>query len=158
MRLVVQRVSRACVRVGAETVGAIESGFLVLAGVEAGDEDGITPRVARKLVEIRLFESEAGKLDRSLQDVGGAILLVSQFTLLAEVRKGRRPSFERAAAAADASRILERLRRDLEQLGVRVETGRFGARMDVELVNRGPVTVVLDFPPERIAGDCRRSP
>lgn len=142
MRAVLQRVSRAAVRVEGETVGEIGAGLLVLLGVAAGDEERAADRLAAKLARLRIFE-RGGRFDESLLDTGGAALVVSQFTLLADTRRGNRPSFTDAARPDDAEPLYERFCQALRDLGVPVATGRFGARMEVELVNDGPVTVVL---------------
>jgi D-tyrosyl-tRNA(Tyr) deacylase len=144
MRAVVQRVSRAAVRVDGELVGEIGRGLLVLVAVAAGDGEPDADALAGKLARLRIFENEDGRFDRSLLDTGGAALVVSQFTLLADTAKGNRPSFSAAAPPADAEPLVERVAASLRDLGVAVETGRFGARMEVELVNDGPVTIVLD--------------
>lgn len=145
MRLVVQRVARAEVAVDGRTVGRIGAGMLVLAGVEMGDGPAQAEAAAARLVRLRFFDDEQGRMNLDVRRSGGAILLVSQFTLAASTRRGRRPSFDRAAPPADAAPLLEELRRRLEAAGVEVESGRFGARMRVDLVNDGPVTFVLDF-------------
>ncbi len=144
MRAVVQRVTRASVTVENQTVGAIERGFLVLLGVERGDGKADAEYIAEKCAGLRVFEDEAGKFNRSLQDVGGAVLLVSQFTLCGDARKGRRPSFTQAEAPEAAERLFMACRERLLALGVLVETGRFRTHMEVSLVNDGPVTILLD--------------
>ena len=144
MRAVVQRVTRASVTVENQTVGAIERGFLVLLGVERGDGKADAEYSAEKCAGLRVFEDEAGKFNRSLQDVGGAVLLVSQFTLCGDARKGRRPSFTQAEAPEAAERLFMACRERLLALGVLVETGRFRTHMEVSLVNDGPVTILLD--------------
>jgi D-aminoacyl-tRNA deacylase len=144
MRAVVQRVARAEVRVAGEVVGSIGRGLLVLVGIEATDEAETADRGAAKVARLRVFEEERGRFDRSLLDTGGAALVVSQFTLLADTGKGNRPSFTRAARPEVAEPLVERFCAALRALGVQVETGAFGARMEVELVNDGPVTIVLD--------------
>jgi D-tyrosyl-tRNA(Tyr) deacylase len=143
VRAVVQRVSSASVTVGGETVGAIEAGLLVLLGVADGDGEDEVVRLATKLAKLRIFERD-GKFDLSLLDTGGAALVVSQFTLLADTRKGNRPSFTDAARPEVAEPLYERCCEELRGLGIRVEQGRFGAHMEVALVNDGPVTIVLD--------------
>jgi D-tyrosyl-tRNA(Tyr) deacylase len=152
MRLVLQRVSRAAVEVDGQVVGAIGAGLLVLAGVEAGDGEAQVEAAAEKLLHARVFDDGQGRMGRDLADVGGAILLVSQFTLVADTGRGRRPSFDRAAPAPEAARLIERLAARLRDAGARVECGRFGARMRVSLVNEGPVTLVLDLPAAPSAG------
>jgi D-tyrosyl-tRNA(Tyr) deacylase len=143
MRAVCQRVSRAEVRVGEEVVGSIGPGLCVLLGVAAGDGSADAERLAGKMARLRIFEDDAGRFDRSLLDTGGAALVVSQFTLLADASKGNRPSFARAAAPEVAEPLYEAFAAALRDLGIAVETGRFGARMAVELVNDGPVTILL---------------
>jgi D-tyrosyl-tRNA(Tyr) deacylase len=118
--------------------------LLLLVGVAQGDHEEIASRVARKCADLRIFRDAAGRLDLSLVDIGGEALVVSQFTLLADVRRGRRPSFTDAAAPELAAPIIDRFAATLTELGVRVATGRFGAMMDVKLVNDGPVTIVVD--------------
>ena len=144
MRAVVQRVSGATVHVGGEIVGRCGAGVLVLLGVADGDTDGVAERLAGKIARLRIFEDAEGRFDRSLLDTGGEALVVSQFTLLGDTAKGNRPSFTHAAPPPIAEPLVERCCRALRDLGVHVETGRFGARMQVELVNDGPVTIVLD--------------
>ena len=145
MRAVVQRVSRAEVRVDGSSVGACGAGLLVLVGAAAEDDDTTAERLAAKIARLRIFADENGRFDRSLLDTGGEALVVSQFTLLADTRKGQRPSFTDAAAPDVAEPLVERFVASLRDLGVRVETGVFGARMEVELVNDGPVTIALDM-------------
>jgi D-tyrosyl-tRNA(Tyr) deacylase len=144
VRAVVQRVSRASVRVGGAETAAVGAGVLVLLGVAAGDREDAAERLAGKIARLRVFENDEGRFDRSLLDTGGAVLVVSQFTLLADTAKGNRPSFTAAAQPDDAVALYERFCEALRRLGVLVETGVFGARMQVELVNDGPVTIVLD--------------
>jgi len=140
MRAVVQRVTRARSTPG----GEIGAGLLVLLGVADGDTPEQSERLAGKIARLRIFEDDAGKFDRSLLDVGGAVLVVSQFTLIADTAKGNRPSFSQAARPELAEPLYESFAAALEELGVPVETGAFGAHMQVELVNDGPVTIVLD--------------
>jgi D-aminoacyl-tRNA deacylase len=140
VRAVVQRVSRAAVTPG----GAIGPGLCVLVGVAEGDEEPAAVRLAEKIANLRIFENDEGRFDLSLLDAGGAALVVSQFTLIADTRKGNRPSFSGAARPEVAAPLVELVRERLRALGVRVESGVFGARMAVELVNDGPVTIVLD--------------
>ncbi len=144
MRAVVQRVSRARVLVGGEIVGEIGAGVCVLLGVADTDGEEEADRLAGRVARLRVFENEDGKFDHSLLDVGGAALVVSQFTLIADTAKGNRPSFGHAARPELADPLYERFCRDLRELGVTVATGAFGARMAVELVNDGPVTIVLE--------------
>jgi D-aminoacyl-tRNA deacylase len=143
VRAVVQRVTRARVVVGGETVGSIGDGLCVLLGVAADDTADGAERLAGKIARLRIFENEAGKFDQSLLDVGGGALVVSQFTLIADISKGNRPSFGQAASPAQARPLYDAFCEALRGLGIDVETGVFGARMQVELVNDGPVTLVL---------------
>ena len=144
MRAVVQRVRSAAVTVDGEVVGRIARGVVVLVGIGREDGEADVAYVARKVRDLRLFEDEGGRLNRSLADVGGAALVVSQFTLYGDCRRGRRPSFDAAAAPREARPLYEALVRALRDSGTRVETGVFRAMMDVALVNDGPVTVLLD--------------
>jgi D-tyrosyl-tRNA(Tyr) deacylase len=141
---VVQRVSEARVRVRGEPVGEVGSGLCVLLGVARSDGPAAAQRLAEKVARLRIFEDEEGRFDRSLLDVGGEALVVSQFTLLADTAKGNRPSFTEAAAPEQAVPLYEAFCEGLQALGVVVATGRFGARMSVEIVNDGPVTIVLE--------------
>ena len=143
MRAVVQRVSRARVVVEGEVTGEVEGGLVVLLGVGRGDDEAAAARLARKIARLRIFADEDGRFARSVLDVSGAVLAVSQFTLLAETAKGNRPSFTEAAPPGDAEPLYERFCAELRGLGLSVATGVFGARMQVELVNDGPVTLVL---------------
>jgi D-aminoacyl-tRNA deacylase len=143
MRAVCQRVSRASVRVGEDVVGSIGPGLCVLLGVAAADGPAEAERLAAKVARLRIFQDERGRFDRSLLDVRGEALVVSQFTLLADTSKGNRPSFTDAAPPEQAEPLYEQFAAAVRALGVHVETGRFGARMTVELVNDGPVTIVL---------------
>lgn len=144
MRVVVQRVSRASVRVAGTACGEIGAGLLVLLGVAEGDDENRARRLAAKVARLRVLEDGEGRFDHSLLDTGGAALVVSQFTLLADSAKGNRPSFTGAARPEHAEPLYESFCAELRALGVPVETGSFGARMDVELVNDGPVTIILD--------------
>ena len=144
MRAVVQRVSEASVSVGGERVGACGRGLLVLLGVAEGDDEGAAQRLAGKVARLRVFENEEGRFDRSVVDVDGEALVVSQFTLIADTTKGNRPSFTHAAPPEVAQPLVERFCAALRATGVLVETGVFGARMSVSVVNDGPVTIVLD--------------
>jgi len=152
VRAVLQRVDSASVTVGAEVVGRIGRGLLVLLGVEQGDGDAEARYLARKTAELRIFQDAGGKMNLSVREAGGSVLAVSQFTLLADCRKGRRPGFDRAAPPAEGERLYERYVAELRGLGLPVETGRFGAEMLVELCNHGPVTIILERPPAA-AGD-----
>jgi D-tyrosyl-tRNA(Tyr) deacylase len=140
VRAVVQRVSRASSTPG----GAIGAGFVVLLGIADGDDEGAVVRLAEKIARLRVFQNDAGKFDRSLLDTRGAVLVVSQFTLIADTATGNRPSFSDAARPEVAEPLYERFCDSFRELGVPVETGVFGAHMDVELVNDGPVTIVFD--------------
>ena len=143
MKAVIQRVTRAEVRVDGEATGTIGDGYVVLLGVEQGDTDADADAYAAKTAKLRLFRSETKPIDRNILHAGGAALVVSQFTLCGDVRKGNRPSFVSAAEPAEAERLYERYCEQLRSLGVPVETGRFRAMMEVELVNDGPVTIIL---------------
>jgi D-aminoacyl-tRNA deacylase len=149
LRAVVQRVAWARVLVGGEVVGEIGAGLCALLGVARGDDEAAAERLAGRVARLRVFENEAGKFDRSLLDTGGAALVVSQFTLIADTSKGNRPSFTEAATPDEAERLYEIFCSDLLALGVDVERGSFGARMRVELANDGPVTIVLNGLPSR---------
>jgi D-tyrosyl-tRNA(Tyr) deacylase len=144
MRALLQRVSRAEVRVGDDVVGSIGRGLLVFVGVGLGDDEVTAAALGRRVAELRIFADEAGRTNRSLVEVGGAALVVSQFTLYADTRRGRRPGFTEAAPPAVAIPLVDRLCSALEGAGVPVARGRFGAEMAVELVNDGPFTIWLD--------------
>lgn len=144
MKVVIQRVSHASVRVNGRVVGQIGPGLLVFLGVARGDEDRDVQVVTEKLHTLGIFSDEQGKMNRSVADVGGAVLLVSQFTLLGDTTKGRRPGFDQAAPPDEARDRYEQVVARLKALGLRVETGTFGAHMEVELLNDGPVTFLLD--------------
>ncbi|HEY0841013.1 MAG TPA: D-aminoacyl-tRNA deacylase [Vulgatibacter sp.] len=144
MRAVVQRVARAGVNVGAERVAEIGKGLCVLVGVASGDIEADADRLAEKVVGLRIFEDDAGKMNLGLLQAGGEILAVSQFTLLGDVRKGKRPSFVDAMEPDSARELFERFCESCRSLGARVSTGRFRADMQVDLVNDGPVTILLD--------------
>jgi D-tyrosyl-tRNA(Tyr) deacylase len=144
MRAVVQRVSSAKVEVDGAITGAIEHGLLVYLGAGKGDGDVDRAYVLSKVLGLRIFENDEGKMDKSVVDVGGALLVVSQFTLYGDVRRGRRPSFDGAMPPEDAERAYEAFVRDARDAGMRVETGRFRAAMKVSCVNEGPVTIWID--------------
>ena len=144
MRAVVQRVTRASVTVGGEVTGAIGRGFAVLVGVAVGDDARDAAALAQKIAGLRVFTDADGAMNLALAEVGGEVLVVSQFTLLGDVRKGRRPSFVAAARGEQAERLYERVADGLREAGLRVATGVFGADMAVELVNDGPVTILID--------------
>lgn len=139
-----QRVTQASVTVAGEVVGAIEGGVLALVGVAVGDDERAADAVAQKIATLRIFDDAQGAMNLALTDVGGAVLLVSQFTLLGDTRKGRRPSFVAAARGELAERLYLRVADGLRAAGLPVQTGRFGADMAVALVNDGPVTILLD--------------
>ena len=144
MRIVLQRVDHASVTVDEKVIGKIQRGFLLLVGVTHDDAIEDMEYLVRKIVQMRIFEDEEGKLNRSIQDIGGEILSVSQFTLYAETKKGNRPSFSKAAPGDVAIEMFEQFNGLLRETGVPVETGQFGADMKVELLNDGPVTILLD--------------
>ena len=144
MRVVLQRVRHACVRVDDAVVGEIGAGFLALTGIAADDTPATVDAMAAKVAGLRIFDDADGRFTLALADVGGSVLVVSQFTLIADLRRGRRPSFLGAARPEVAEPLVERFAAGLRTAGVPVESGRFGAHMDVELVNDGPVTLVLD--------------
>ncbi|WP_027407922.1 D-aminoacyl-tRNA deacylase [Anoxybacteroides tepidamans] len=144
MRVVVQRAKNAKVTVNGETVGSIEFGLVLLVGVTHHDTEEDAAFVADKIVNLRIFEDESGKMNHSLIDVGGAILSVSQFTLYGDCRKGRRPNFMEAARPEQALSIYETFNEELRKKGVVVETGQFGAMMEVSLTNDGPVTLIVE--------------
>jgi D-tyrosyl-tRNA(Tyr) deacylase len=144
MRAVIQRVSRASVSVDGAVVGQIGHGLLVLLGVEQTDTEAAADYLAEKTAGLRIFEDAAGKMNLSVADVGGALLVISQFTLYGDVRRGKRPSFDTAAPPATANRLYEYFVERIRAAGLPCQTGKFQAMMDVELVNQGPVTILLD--------------
>lgn len=144
MRAVVQRVSRASVQVEGGVIGTVAKGFAVLLGVAEGDTAEDADYLAHKIVDLRVFEDDAGKMNRSIAEAGGAVLAISQFTLLGDCRKGRRPSFTDASRPELAATLFDHFVAAVRSRGVSVETGQFGAHMRVELVNDGPVTLLLD--------------
>ena len=144
MRAVVQRVSRASVKVGGEITGEIGRGLLVLLGVAHEDTEADADYLAEKIAGLRIFEDDAGKMNLSVMDVGGAVLAVSQFTLFGDVRRGKRPSFDAAARPERARELYEYFVGRVREAGLRCETGRFQEMMEVELINSGPVTILLD--------------
>ncbi|MBZ5491193.1 MAG: D-tyrosyl-tRNA(Tyr) deacylase [Acidobacteriia bacterium] len=144
MRAVVQRVSRCRVTVEGNVVGEIGTGLLVLLGVSKADNEAAADYLVEKIVALRIFEDAEGKMNRSVQDSGGAVLVVSQFTLYGDVRRGKRPSFDAAARPEEAKRLYEYFVGKIRTAGLRCETGQFQAMMEVELVNSGPVTILLD--------------
>lgn len=144
MRFLIQRVTEATVAIEGETVGQIGKGFLVLIGVCETDDDATADKLVKKMLQLRIFEDEAGKTNRSLTDVGGSLLLVSQFTLYANCKKGNRPSFLGAGDPQKAKALYEYIVNSCKSQGFPVETGRFGAEMQVRLCNDGPFTILLD--------------
>ena len=144
MKVVLQRVAHASVTVDEKVIGKIQRGFLLLVGVTHDDAMEDMEYLVRKIVQMRIFEDEEGKLNRSIQDIGGEILSVSQFTLYANTKKGNRPSFSKAAPGDVALKMFEQFNGLLRDTGIPVETGQFGADMKVELLNDGPVTILLD--------------
>lgn len=144
MRAVIQRVSQASVRVDGQLVGQIGAGLLVLLGVAAGDDEATAVQMAEKTANLRIFSDAAGRFQHSVLETGGAVLVVSQFTLCADLRKGRRPSFANAAAPEQAAALVEAYGAALQAMGLELAGGVFGAMMQVALVNDGPVTIVLD--------------
>lgn len=144
MRAVIQRVSRAKVAVEGGVTGEIGKGLLVFLGVARDDDEAAAEYLVEKTIGLRIFDDDAGKMNLSVQDVAGALLVVSQFTLYGDVRKGKRPSFDSAARPEKAKQLYEHFVAKIRQAGLRCDTGRFQAMMDVELVNDGPVTILLD--------------
>ncbi len=149
MKMVIQRVARAEVTVDREVVGRIGIGLMVLVGLERGDGAPQLERAARRLATLRVFSDEDGRMNLGLDEVGGSVLAVSQFTLAGSIRKGRRPGFDRAMPGEDAEPLFETFLGLLRAAGLTVETGTFGALMQVELVNDGPVTLIWDDPPSQ---------
>lgn len=144
MRVVIQKVSEASVSVEGEILGSINKGFMLLVGVGQEDDESDVAYLARKIANLRVFEDEQGKMNLALKDVGGAILSISQFTLLANTKKGNRPSFIEAAAPEVGDVLYENLNDSLRAEGFEVQTGKFGAHMQVHLINDGPVTIIID--------------
>jgi len=149
MRLILQRVSSASVAVDGETLSRIGAGMVILVGVEKGDGPSQVAKAAEKLRHLRIFEDSDGRMNRDIQETGGSLLVVSQFTLAGSLAKGRRPSFGWAAQPEEAEPLIQELVDRLRQLGVPVQTGRFRAKMEVSLVNEGPVTFLLEFEPAK---------
>ena len=146
MKAVVQRVNQSAVQVQSQQIGAIEKGLLVLLGVGHADTEKQVKWLAEKIANLRIFEDQNGKMNRSVLDVGGSMLVVSQFTLLGDCRKGRRPSFVAAAPPAKAEALYEQFVAQIKQMKIDVATGKFGAMMQVSLINDGPVTLILSTP------------
>ena len=145
MRIVIQRVNRASVKIAGNTVGQIRKGLLLLVGLKEGDEADTVKKAAAKIAKMRIFEDENGKTNLAIKDVDGQILSVSQFTLLADTKKGNRPSFINAMRPPKSKELWKQFNEELEKLGLTVETGEFGADMQVDLQNDGPFTIVLDL-------------
>ncbi|MBI0032462.1 D-aminoacyl-tRNA deacylase [Lactobacillus sp. M0396] len=145
MRIVIQRVNRASVKIAENTVGQISKGLLLLVGLKEGDGADVVKKAAVKIAKMRIFEDENGKTNLAIKDVDGQILSVSQFTLLADTKKGNRPSFINAMRPPKSKELWEQFNEELEKLGLTVETGEFGADMQVDLQNDGPFTIVLDL-------------
>lgn len=145
MKAVVQRVSRASVRVDGEVIGAIERGVLILMCAMRGDEAHQADQLAAKISKLRIFQDDTGKMNLSLKDIEGAALVVSQFTLAGDTTRGNRPGFSSAAAPADGERLYEHFKSALSELGLPVQSGQFGADMAVDLINDGPVTILYDL-------------
>ena len=145
MRIVIQRVNRASVKIAENTVGQISKGLLLLVGLKEGDGADVVKKAAAKIAKMRIFEDENGKTNLAIKDVDGQILSVSQFTLLADTKKGNRPSFINAMRPPKSKELWEQFNEELEKLGLTVETGEFGADMQVDLENDGPFTIVLDL-------------
>jgi D-aminoacyl-tRNA deacylase len=144
MKLVIQRVKKASVEVAGELVSKIDTGLLILLGIAQSDDGSQMDWLARKVVELRIFEDDDGKMNRSLLDTGGEVLLVSQFTLFADCKKGRRPGFSEAALPDKAERMYKKFVSLLTTTGIKVKTGIFGAHMEISLLNDGPVTIILE--------------
>lgn len=144
MRFVIQRVKEASVRVGHEVIGEIKKGYLVLIGIAESDTEQIADKLTKKMIGLRIFEDENGKTNLSLADVGGSLLLVSQFTLYANCKKGNRPSFIEAGTPDKANKLYEYVIRECKKTVPEVQTGSFGAEMEVSLINDGPFTILLD--------------
>ncbi|MGD8375791.1 MAG: D-aminoacyl-tRNA deacylase [Acidobacteriota bacterium] len=157
MKIVVQRVSRAAVRVDGQAVARIGPGLLLLVAVERGDDDDAVSWSARKVAGMRIFPDDDGKMNRSVQEVKGAVLAVSQFTLAGSLRRGRRPSFEGAAPPEEARALYDRFVEHLDREGLAVQSGVFRAHMEVEGVNDGPVTLIVDSAERLRPRDCRGS-
>jgi len=144
VRAVVQRVSRGEVRVGGSVVASIGHGLVVLVGVAFGDTEADADALGAKIAHLRMFTDDTGRMNRSIVEAGGSVIVISQFTLLADLRKGRRPSFTGAANPESAAPLVESVAAALSAVGVRVQTGRFGAHMEVDLINDGPVTLIVE--------------
>ena len=145
MRALVQRVSEASVTVAGERISAIDEGILILICAMEGDEDAASEKLAQKISKLRVFKDDEGRMNKSLVDIGGAALIVSQFTLAADTSRGNRPGFSAAANPEEGARLYQKFCDDMRALDIRVETGQFGADMDVALVNQGPVTIWMEI-------------
>lgn len=145
MRAVIQRVKKARVRVGERVIGQIGQGYVVLVGAKEGDGEREATALARKILQLRVIADEKDKMNKSIINVNGEILVISQFTLYADTKRGRRPSFVKAAKPEIAEKLIEKFINELKKGGLRVEKGKFGAKMEVELINDGPVTIILDL-------------
>ena len=145
MRAVIQKVSKTRVTVEGKTKGEIGKGLLVLLGVKKGDTEEQAVKMGKKIANLRIFEDEKGKMNLSLKEIEGEVLLVSQFTLYGDALKGRRPSFEKAAPPEQALSLYQKVREVLKEEGIATKTGEFGARMEVELINQGPVTIIVEI-------------
>ncbi|MDB4331654.1 D-aminoacyl-tRNA deacylase [bacterium] len=157
MKTVIQRVRSAKVEVDSEMVGSIEMGVLIFLGVEHGDTEGELSWLVNKIIDMRIFEDHDGKMNLSLQDIGGSALIVSQFTLLADCSRGRRPAFTDAADPALAEKLYNRFIEEMETSSIPISSGRFGADMQVSLINDGPVTILLNQKPKSAIADQRDS-
>ncbi|MCF0114945.1 MAG: D-tyrosyl-tRNA(Tyr) deacylase [Erysipelotrichaceae bacterium] len=144
MRVVVQRVKQASVTIDNEVFNEVKEGFLLLVGITEGDNEEIATKVANKVIDLRIFEDEQGKMNKSIEDIGGSVLSISQFTLYADVKKGRRPSFVKAARPEVANPLYEYFNEKIRARGIACKPGVFGADMKVELLNDGPVTIIVD--------------
>ena len=144
MRVVLQRVAHASVKVDGEVIGKINQGFLLLVGITQSDTEEIVRKMAKKCAQLRVFEDENGKMNKGLADIHGEILSISQFTLYADCKKGRRPGFDKAARGDIAEPLYDRFNEEIRSYDIHVETGAFGADMKVELLNDGPVTIIFD--------------
>lgn len=144
MKVVIQRTNQASVTVNDKVIGKIDNGLVLLVGMTDSDTEKDIETAVNKIIHLRIFEDDEGKMNQSLMDIGGSILSISQFTLYADVKKGRRPSFINAAHPDKATKLYDQFNKALADKGVHVETGEFGAMMDVELVNKGPVTIILE--------------
>jgi D-tyrosyl-tRNA(Tyr) deacylase len=153
MKVLLQRIKQGAVTVDGELIGKTGPGLCLFLGVAKGDSESDAARLAERATELRIFEDSAGKMNLSLKDVNGEVLIVSEFTLYGDCARGRRPSFSEAAAPAEAERLYDHFVEQVKHLGFRVATGRFQAKMDVQVINDGPVTFILDSPPSRVISE-----